>query len=91
MKTNHRVAGWMILILLVFISAQGVVYTKHVSRRLYMELQGLQTARDNLEMEWQKLQLEQSTWATHPRVERQARGRLDMQLPLQEQIVVITP
>lgn len=69
----------------------GVVYARHICRQLYSDLQHLQTTRDNLQVEWGKLALEESTWATHPRIEGIAHGRLEMQLPPQEQIVVITP
>lgn len=83
--------GWSLLIVGVFASAVGVVYARHISRQLYADLQQLQVIRDNLQVEWGKLELEESTWSTHPRLERIARGRLEMQLPAQEQIVVITP
>ena len=88
---DRYVWGWFLLVVAIFGSAMGVVYTKHISRQLYVELQHLQVIRDNLLVEWGKLELEESTWATHPRVERIANDRLDMQLPLQEQIVVISP
>jgi len=88
---NYSLWGWGILVAVLFASAIGVVYARHISRQLYGELQQLQAARDNLQVEWGKLELEESTWSTHPRLERIAQGRLEMQLPTQEQIVVITP
>ncbi|CAK0766618.1 Cell division protein FtsL [Gammaproteobacteria bacterium] len=88
---DRHVWGWFLLVAAVFGSAMGVVYTRHISRQLYSELRHLQVVRDNLQVEWGKLELEESTWATHPRVERIANSRLDMQLPSQEQLVVITP
>ena len=88
---DRRVWGWFLLVTTVFGSAMGVVYARHISRQLYGELQHLQVVRDNLQVEWGKLELEESTWGTHPRIERIAHSRLEMQLPPQEQIVVITP
>ncbi|CAK0765115.1 Cell division protein FtsL [Gammaproteobacteria bacterium] len=79
------------LVIAVAGSAMEVVYARHVSRKLYNDLQKLQVARDNLQIEWGKLQIEEGTWATHPRVERVAHNQLEMLLPPQEKIVVITP
>ena len=63
----------------VFIGV-GVVYSKHSDRKAFVELQSLQKQFDELQVEWRRLQLEQSTWATHSRVERLAREKLDMHL-----------
>ncbi|WJW76851.1 cell division protein FtsL [Thiohalobacter sp. IOR34] len=72
-------------------SAIGVVYAKHRSRTLFVELQGLQAERDALNIEWGQLQLEQSTWATHGRIEDLARSRLGMVIPAPEQVVIVRP
>ena len=88
---DRRVLGWSVLVVALFVSAMGVVYARHICRQLYNDLQHLQHTRDNLQVDWSKLELEESTWATHPRVEDIAHSRLGMQLPPQEQIVVITP
>jgi cell division protein FtsL len=88
---ERRAWIWILLVAAASGSALGVIYAKYISRSLYSDLQRLQMARDNLQVEWGKLELEESTWATHPRVERIARGRLEMQTPAQEQIVVVTP
>ncbi|MBI5450549.1 MAG: cell division protein FtsL [Gammaproteobacteria bacterium] len=80
-----------VLICGVFLSALAVTYAKHQSRRLFIELQALNTERDNLEIEWGRLQLEQSTWAAPNRIEEIAHQRLQMQLPQAEKIVIISP
>ena len=72
--------------LLVVASAIATVYAKHESRKLYAELQVLQRERDQLEMEWGQLQIEQSTWSTHARVERMAREEIGMGEPQAEQL-----
>ena len=80
-----------LLVAAVFASGLGVIYSKHLSRRLFVELQGLEKARDAMEAQWGRLQLEQAAWAAHGRVERVARRRLHLHLPTQEQVVVVRP
>ena len=79
------------MLILVLISALGVVYVKHQSRKLFVELQALQKNRDELNIEWGKLLLELSTLATPTRVERIARDELGMKPPSPEKIIIVTP
>lgn len=67
-----------VLIMAVMSSAIGVIYAKHRNRMLYFELTRLQRQQDELNVNWGRLQLEQSTWATHSRIENIARKKLDM-------------
>ena len=85
--------GWIVAVLggCVVASALSVVWVKHESRKLFVTLQGLERTRDDLNVEWGRLQLEQSTWATHGRIEAVARDQLDMKLPQAEAIVLVTP
>ena len=62
-------------------TALGVVYTQHLSRSLVVKLQEQKQQRDELNIEWSRLLLERSTWATHARVERLAREQLGMHSP----------
>jgi cell division protein FtsL len=83
-----------ILLLLVFaivcvISAIALVYTKHESRNLFIELEQLTTERDQLNIEWGQLQIEQSTWATHARIERVALQELALTRPKSTEIYLI--
>lgn len=80
----------LVLVALVVGSAVGVIYSKHKSRRLFIELQDLQQQRDQLNTEWGRLQLEQGAWATHGRIERIARERLEMRMPSQSDVVILT-
>ncbi len=80
-----------LLLLLLLASATAVVYAKYASRRQFVELERLRSERDAAEVEWGRLQLEQSTWATHGRVERIARKRLGMRIPSTDEVVVIRP
>lgn len=77
------------LLLLVLASGTGVVYAKYASRKAFVELQRLTRERDAVEVEWGRLLLEQSAWATHGRVERIAGEDLQMHTPSSEEVVVI--
>jgi len=72
-------------------SAAAAVYLKHLAREAFVELERLNSRRDNLEIEWSQLQLEQSAWSTHAFVERVASTRLRMSMPPPEEIEVISP
>jgi len=80
-----------VLLLLVTVSALGVVYAKHQSRKLFVELQSLQKTRDAMDIEWGQLQLEQGTLATHGRVEETAGAKLGMVIPDANQVVILQP
>lgn len=72
-------------------TAMGIVFSTHESRKLFVELQGLQKIRDELNAEWGRLQLEQSTWATHGRIEQIANNKLDMVNPSAGTVVIVRP
>jgi cell division protein FtsL len=72
-------------------SAAAAVYIKHRSREMFVELERLDTRRDNLEIEWGQLQLEQSAWSTHAFVERVASAKLRMAMPPPKEIEIIAP
>lgn len=80
---------FLLLVALVFISAMGVVYNKHLSRTLFVESRKLQASIDLLNSDWGRLQLEQSTWATHGRVEQLASEKLGMYVPDFNQRVMV--
>jgi len=80
-----------LLVLAVVLSALGVVYAKYQSRKLFITLQGLEATRDKMDIEWGQLQLEQSTWATHGRIEELARERLKMTTPAPGAVVIVRP
>jgi cell division protein FtsL len=72
-------------------SALGVVYGKQEARNRFSELQKLMTKRDDLDIEWGQLQLEQSTWATHGRVEHVALEQLNMVNPQASDVRIVQP
>lgn len=79
----------MILAIVCVISAIALVYTKHESRDLFVELEQLTRDRDELDIEWGQLQIEQSTWATHGRIERVALEELALVRPKSTEIYLI--
>ena len=70
-------------------SALALIYTKHESRKLFVELESLTHERDQLNIEWGQLQIEQSTWATHARIEQVATDDLSLVRPDSTDIFVI--
>jgi cell division protein FtsL len=72
-------------------SAAGAIYCKHRGRALFVELEALNARRDNLEIEWGQLQLEQSAWSTHAFVERVASAKLHMAMPPPKEIEIVSP
>ncbi|WP_440225525.1 cell division protein FtsL [Dokdonella sp. MW10] len=83
-----RVVSMLVLMLAVIGSAIAVVYTRHDSRRMFVELNRLTDERDNLNFEFGRLQLEQATAAENNRIEQVARGRLGMVSPSAAEMIV---
>jgi cell division protein FtsL len=78
-----------LLLLANLVSALLVVKTRHDNRTHFVELQSLNEQRDALQVEWGQLQLEQSAWATHGRIERIAREQLEMGIVDNRDVVVL--
>ena len=79
------------LLALVVISALSLVWARHETRVLFVELQSLQSERDEMNVDWGRLQLEQSAWATKARIERLAREELGMQRPVDLEMILVEP
>jgi cell division protein FtsL len=75
--------------LVCVLSSVALVYTKHESRKMFVELEGLTHERDELNIEWGQLQIEQSTWATHARIEQVATDDLSLARPESSDVYVI--
>ena len=67
--------------LLILLSTFAVIHSTHACRTLYAQLQVLESAQWYLQEDYGRLLLEQSTWASHYRVEKVARADLDMRSP----------
>ena len=88
-------AGWRVTVAVLWVavlaSALGVIYAKHEARSRFNELQQLTKVRDDLDIEWGQLQLEQSTWAANSRVDGVARGELHMVTPQVGDLRIVQP
>ncbi|MDY6943068.1 MAG: cell division protein FtsL [Pseudomonadota bacterium] len=79
----------VLLAVSVFCSALGLAYLQFESRECWTRWQKLVEERDELEVEWGRLQLELSAWATAARVETLARDRLGMIHPAPGNTVIV--
>ena len=75
----------------VLITSAGAIYAKYRARELFVELERLDSAGDELDAEWGRLQLEQSAWSTYAFVERVASERLHMSIPDSRDIEILSP
>ena len=80
-----------VLVIACVISAIGDVHARHEHRQLYVDITRLERARDELNIEFGRLQLEQATWAESNRIDQVARTRLGMKFPATDEIVVVRP
>ena len=90
MNARQRVLVIVTLLFsLVLASAILLVYSKHQSRKYFVEVQQLKHQVDALNTEWSQLQLEQSAWSGHGRIERIARQRLSMVMPESGDVIFV--
>jgi len=78
-----------LLFSLVLASAILLIYSKHQSRKVFVELQQLKHQVDDLNTEWSQLQLEQSSWSGHGRIEEVARKKISMVAPESDTVVFV--
>ena len=88
---KSSIVGLLGLSVAVLVTALTVIYAQHESRKSFVELQELQKVRDEIDVQWGRLQLEQGAWTTHGRVEQIARNKLDMEIPRTDEVVIVTP
>jgi cell division protein FtsL len=91
MNPRWMVALLTCLWLLVLASAVQAVKVKHDSSMLFQQNERLVLERDRLNIEWGRLQLEQSSWSTLSVVEQDARARLGMAIPRADEVRLVTP
>jgi cell division protein FtsL len=87
-------ARYFLIMLLTFAvlgSGIAVVYARQQHRQAYVELTRLQKQRDELNIEFSRLQLEQATWAETNRIEQVATERLGMSFPATPELIVVQP
>ena len=78
-----------VLVIANVATALLIVRDRHEHRQAFIALNKLDKARDELNIEFGRLQLEQATWAESNRVDQVARARLGMVFPRTEDIVVL--
>jgi cell division protein FtsL len=86
-----RVLLGAVLVVATVSSAIGIVFARHEARRLFIDLQQLNAKRDELNIEWGRLQIEHSAWANPGRIEQIARERLMMADPDPASVVIVKP
>lgn len=89
MQKQQPVVFVFVIAAVCVLSAMALVFTKHESRKLFVELESLTHQRDVLNIEWSQLQIEQSTWATHARIEQVASDELSLVRPKATEIYII--
>ncbi len=84
-RLNLVLAGILVLCALLLVTSQ------HKARKLFVELQRQQEIAKQFEVEYGQLQLEQSTWAMHSRVEKIAANNLQMRVPPATRVHLVPP
>ncbi|MDP2792753.1 MAG: cell division protein FtsL [Sulfurisoma sp.] len=79
----------LLLLFVAVICALAAVSSSHRARKLFIGLENEQKRMRDLDIEWSQLQLEQSTWANHARVEKIARDKLAMRPPAAGRVVSV--
>jgi cell division protein FtsL len=74
---------------LVLLLALSLVYTRVTTRSLYLQLQAEQQYRDDFNVEWGRLLLQEARYAEPRYIEKVARQKLGMVFPAREKIAVI--
>jgi cell division protein FtsL len=77
------------LLILVVLSAFSVIYFTHLNRQSTSSLEVLLTERDELDIEWRNLLLEQNSLAEHSAIESKAEKILHMSKPTAKSEVII--
>ena len=78
------------LLLLNVVSAVAVVHWAQLNRQMVIQQDVLLQQRDDIDLHWRHLLLEQRALAEHSRVEQIARDRLGMDRPSTDEEVVVT-
>ena len=68
----------LILMICILGSAFSLIIASHEQRQLFAELEKLEQKRDELDVEWRRLRLEQRVMAEYSRLENLAHKKLGM-------------
>ncbi|MEI6542048.1 MAG: cell division protein FtsL [Methylococcales bacterium] len=75
----------------LLLSSLAVVYSKNLSRLIFIEIQKQERALDQYEVEWGQMQLELTMLGEQNRLELVAKNELKLVMPLREKIIYIKP
>lgn len=78
-----------VLLAILIACAVGIITAQNKARRLFVDLQQTEADARKMDIEFGQLQLEQSTWAMHSRVEKLALERLYLRLPTPERTQLV--
>jgi cell division protein FtsL len=83
--------AWLFALLIAGATGSGiaVVHSKYQTRIHFAQLQDLRAQRDALDVEWNRLRIEEAALSTHVRVERKARDEIGMYLPRVDDVLLI--
>ena len=73
----HRV---LVFVLLLILTASGlaVIYAKHNSRLVFIDIQKTEQELEQLEVTWERLTLEEKMLSEHNRVEKKSRKSMGL-------------
>jgi cell division protein FtsL len=80
----------LLLLIVLFISAMGVVFTTHQTRQVITKKEQAMMEREHLDNEWRNLLLEETALSEHSRVQDLAEKELDMKRPDSDKEVIIS-
>jgi len=86
---SARMVFIALLLMLLLASGVSVIFTTFKQRVLLNELQGLENQRNELQVQWGQMLIEQSTFSLEGRIERKAVEELQMELPSISDIVMV--
>ncbi len=79
----------VLLYLAVMLSAAAVILSAHHNRQMSIAIEQLMQEKDQLDVEWRHLILEQSALTEHNRVESMVSKQLGMHRPTPEEEIVV--
>jgi len=72
-----------------FVTAISIVYVSHTQRKLFIDLQKLQADKSKMNIEWDRLLLEENTFSSSAAIKKTAVNKLDLIIPETNQIIFI--
>lgn len=88
-KQLIEILGVLALAVGVVASGVWIVEVEHRSRQLFIQSEALSRELEEIEIDWGRLQIEQSTHGAHSLVETVARKRLQLVEPSKDQLAVV--